>query len=210
MANKKKLIYALSVNLIIVILEIIALFLSIENHGSKVFQFYTEDSNYFSLIVSSIFCIYAFFSLKTGKDIPNWVHLLRYTSTVCLSLTFIVISFVLGPLYPDNFVYWMFIGSGLFHHTICPILSILSFVLFEKSQKLCKSSIALSLVPTLVYGVICIILNFMRVISGPYPFFFVYDFPWYALVFSLAGITLCTLTMSFIYYKINNRKSRAN
>ena len=57
-----KINWALAMNLLIVVFEIIALVLSIKRHGIGVFKYYTENSNYFALIVSVIFCIYAIFS----------------------------------------------------------------------------------------------------------------------------------------------------
>ena len=188
--------------------EIVGLILSIQHYKFKVFQFFTEISNYLALIISLIFCLISALSLKKSCQIPKWVHFLRYTATVCLSLTFIVILCVLSPLYPDKFVYWMFTGSGIFHHTLCPLLSIISFVFFENYHQLKKKSIFLSLTPSLIYGIICILLNILEALTGPYPFFYVRELPLYVSIPSLLGVVLCTLAISFALYKINNKRSR--
>ena len=89
-----KLKFALVINLAIVLLEIVGLILSVQRHGTGVFMFYTENSNYFALIVSIIFSVFACMELKQRKTIPKWVKVLRHTTTVCLSITFLVVLFV--------------------------------------------------------------------------------------------------------------------
>ena len=208
MVKRNKLVVALIVNIVIVVFETVAVFQSVFNHKLGVFKFYTEDSNYLALVISAIFCVSAIVAITNKANIPKWVHFLRYTASVCLTLTFIVILCLLSPMYPDNFIYWMFTGSGIFHHTICPLTSFVSFVIFENYHKLKKKSIFLSLIPTIIYGITCIILNLTHQLLGPYPFFYVYALPWYVSTTSLIGVLVCTLIISFVLYKINNRKSR--
>lgn len=196
-----KINWAFLTNLLIVIFEIIALVLSIKRHGIRVFKYYTEISNYFALIVSAIFCIYAIFS-KNG--IKSWVVYLRYIATVCLTITFVVVSLVLIPMYPASFNFLMFNGSSFFHHLACPVLSIISFLLFENQMCLKKFSIVFPIIPTLLYGVICIVLNILKVLEGPYPFFYVYDISWVVCAVSAVAILLTTFLISFVFYKIFN------
>lgn len=205
--NSSKLeITAFILNLVIVMFETAGVVLSVLNHRLNVFQYYTENSNYFALVVSTIYCI-AFVVTKLGrKQLPTWVHNLRFISTSLLSVTFIVILFVLSPLYPKNFVKWMFLGSGLFQHTLCPIISIISFLLFENQSKLYKRAIWLTLIPTVVYGITCIILNLTKTIEGPYPFFYLYDLPLYFTLPSLAGVLLGATLISFIIYWLHNKR----
>lgn len=202
----KRTIVALIVNLLIVALEIVGVVLSVQKYGLGVFQFYTENSNYFALIVSAIFCVACIVSLARHIPIPNWVHILRYIATACLTLTFIVISFILSPLYPANFVGWLFKGSGLYQHFLCPLISIISFVFIENYLRLPKKTVWIALAPTLVYGVVCVLLNLLKLMTGPYPFFYVYLLPLYISIPSLVGMILLSLSIAFVLYKVNNKK----
>ena len=203
--NEKHLFISFLLNLIIVIFESAGLVLSVFQYGLGVFQFYTEDSNYFALAISIIYCIGIGYSLCYKKEIPNWIHQLRFISTACLTLTFLMILCVLSPLYPSKFVSWMSLGSGLFQHSLCPILSIISFLLFETQYKLTKKSIFFAFVPTLIYGISCIILNLTKTIEGPYPFFYLYKLPWYISTPWLLGVVAVALLIAWLIYWLHNK-----
>ena len=78
---KKKNI-AILLNLLIVVFEIIAIFQIIDIKGSMNFSFYTDDSNLLALFTSLAF---VFYSIR-NKKIPDWLKLLKLTSTICLTL----------------------------------------------------------------------------------------------------------------------------
>ena len=207
--NYKKLIWALAVNFIILILEIIALFLSIQRHGIMVFTFYTENSNYFALIVSLIFCIGALFTLSRKSVLPRWIHVLRFIATVCLTITFIVSVFIIIPFRPSMWKYMLFQGSSLYQHLLCPALSMFSFLSFERQNTLTKKSIFFALIPTLIYGITCVILNLLRIITGPYPFFYIYQIPWYVSTLCILGILAISTITAFALYKFDNKSHTA-
>lgn len=208
--NRTNIICALIINIAIVVLEIIGVFLSVQRHGIKVFQFYTENSNYFALIVSFIFCISCVVALIKRKHIPRWILNLRFVSTVCLTVTFVVVIAVLIPMFPDTFVFMMFQNSNLFQHFLCPVLSFISFIFFENQISLTKKSILYCLIPTLIYGVVLITLNLFKIITGPYPFFYVYVIPWYTTTLSLLGIFIGSLLITIILYYLHNKNNLKN
>ena len=207
MKNKsnKKLIIALALNIIIVGLEIVGVVFSVQKYGIGVFKFYTENSNYFALIVSTLFCVNAIIALRNKSMISRFAHNLRFVSTVCLTVTLLVVLLVLIPMYPNTFINMMFLNSNLYQHLLCPVLSIISFVFFENQQKLQKNSIFYAIIPTLVYGTVCIVLNLFRIITGPYPFFYVYEVPWYFSTFMSIGIFLGAILVAYIIYAVHNR-----
>lgn len=208
LTNKRKLMLAIVVNFIIVLLEIIGAILSIKRHGVRAFQYYTEDSNYFALIISFIFVLCGIISLTTNKSLGGVIHILRFISTTCLTVTLIVVLLVLIPMFPEDSVFMLFGNSNLYQHTLCPILSVLSFVFLENEIRLSKRSIFISLIPTIVYGVICISLNICRVMEGPYPFFYVYEFPWYFSTIFLLSIFGGAILISFILYSLHNGRRK--
>lgn len=200
MSKKKSIVTSLFFNLVLVILEIVGLVLSVQRHGINVFIFYTENSNYFALLVSLIFCVGAIIAIKKKSELPNWINILRFVATVCLSITFIVSFFVIIPFKPSMWRYMLYKGSSLYQHLLCPILSIISFLFFEYKRELSKSAIFYALIPTLIYGIICVILNLTKVIVGPYPFFYFYQIPWYLSTLSIFGVVFISLTVAYIIF----------
>ena len=88
----------------------------------------------------------------------------------------------------------LFQGPNLWQHTVCPLLSIVSFVFFEKEVKLEKDQSLYALIPTFIYAVVTLILNFLRTITGPYVFLLVYEqsgwmtFLWMIIIGGIAYI----------------------
>lgn len=197
---KRKLIWALIFNFIILGLEIVGLVLSVQRHGIKVFIFYTENSNYFALVISLIFCITAIIALTKNALPPQWVHILRFIATVCLTITFIVSVFVIIPFKPSLYKYMLYQGSSLYQHILCPLLSLSSFLFFEYQKPLSKKVIFYALIPTIIYGGTCVVLNLLRVMTGPYPFFYFYQIPWYISIPSLLGVVAISTLTAFMLY----------
>ncbi|MBE6529640.1 MAG: hypothetical protein E7680_03435 [Ruminococcaceae bacterium] len=87
---------AIICNVMIVALEAMGALISTLNNGWSQFQFYTQNSNYIAMIISILFLIAAF-RVGLNKSLPNWIVLLRYIATCLLSVTFLVIVFLLCP-----------------------------------------------------------------------------------------------------------------
>ena len=68
----------------------------------------------------------------------------------------------------------LFKGSMLYHHTLCPILAILSFAFVEKYDNL---NAVKGLYFTLIYAAVMIALNVLKIVEGPYPFLLIYKQP---------------------------------
>lgn len=194
MKKEYRLRCALCANALIVILEIVALVLSVVEQGLGSFLFYTRDSNYLAMAVSLLFCIYAVRELRGKGEIPNWLYSLRYIAVSCLMVTFFVVILVLMPAMGENALFMLYGGSMLYQHTLCPILAVLSFFVFEMRNDLLKADIIKALIPTLVYALVTVMLNICRVIEGPYPFLMVYSQPWYmsvawcVIILGIAGL----------------------
>jgi hypothetical protein len=205
---KKKMFFSLIINGLIVILEIVGLYLSVGRLGIKVFQYYTENSNYLALVTSSVFILVVTISLIRGKLIPSWVYILRFVTTASLTITLVVVLLVLIPMMPEDTMFLLFGNSCLYQHTLCPILSILSFIFLENESKLSRKSILYALIPTIIYGVIFITLNILKIVEGPYPFFYFYYFPWYMSVSVIFGIFIGSMIIATLLYVSYNRKKK--
>lgn len=158
--SKKKL--ALIVNIIILVLELIAFGKSLFTEHSIAVEYYTNDSNIIALISSLLFIIFYSKDKEFVKDI-------RFVSTSCLAVTFLVVIFVLCPMYNFNYKLLMFTDNFLIFHTIVPILSIFSYIALEDRS----SKNYLCLVFTIIYSIVLVTLNILNLVKGPYPFLMV-------------------------------------
>lgn len=198
MVSRAKLLTAIILNFVIVVLEVAGVILSVQRHGINVFLYYTENSNYLALIVSSIFCVVSTICLVNKTKIPKWLINLKYFSTVCLAITLLVVIFILVPIRPTMASYLLIEGSSLIHHIICPLIAIVSFIMLESVICLNKKDILWGIIPTVVYGVVMITLNIFKVVVGPYPFLNVNGMPWFLSVLTCGGILSFGITIAFV------------
>jgi hypothetical protein len=206
--SNKKLLISIILNLLIVGFEIIGAILSLKRRGIEAFLFYTELTNYITLIISSIYVVLGIIALKNSSSTPNWLNKTRYASTVGLILTFMVVLCILVPITPSEFGFYLFGDSNLYQHFICPILAVVSYLFFENNNKLKKTTLWYGVFPTLMYGLILISLNACKIIVGPYPFFYVYDFPWYVTTLLLSGILTLTFFVSWMVLTVYNKHNK--
>lgn len=202
--NHRRTIYAFCVNLLIVVLEFVALILSCLEHGVANFQFYTQDSNYWAMAVSFLYCIYAIRKICRGEELPGWIHSLRYISICCLMVTFFVVLMILMPMAGENALYMLYGGSMLYQHTLCPLLAAFSFFTFEGKNVLPKTEVVKAMIPTFLYALITIVLNIFRVLEGPYFFLMAYRQPWYISVMWCFVILCIAGLLAFITLKLHN------
>lgn len=197
---------SLILNCAIIVLETIPFLPAFMSCNFSGLIFYTQDSNLFAFItsticvVSSIICF-----IKKENHWPLWVKLLKFMSTCCLFVTFLVVICVLAPMAgKGGYAALLLKGNMLYHHFICPVLAIISFVFFENGIALPKKSILIALIPTLLYAIILIILNISHTLVGPYPFLHVYEQPVYMSI--LWGILIlgAALGIAFIVWKLNS------
>ena len=205
MKKETRLRGALVINTLLVVMEIVALGLSLVNQGMENFEFYTQDSNYFSMVVSLLFCIFAAKELRGEGKRPTWLHILRYVSVSCLMVTLFVVLFVLMPMMGDDAPKLLYEGSMLYQHTLCPILAMISFFAFETEEPLPRSVVGKALLPTVLYAVIAILLNLCRFMEGPYPFLMVYAQPWYWSVLWCVVILGIAAALAFAALWIHNK-----
>ena len=154
---------SIALSIIIIILEIIALIVCYNSFGINL-AYYTIDSDIFLLISTILYLI-------TINNVPKIVQLLKYSSTLSVFITFLVVVFVLYPMYDFNFQFMFLDGPNLYMHVLCPVLAIISFIFFDSNEieNSLKNNLR-SLYFTIIYAIILISLNILNVVSGPYPF----------------------------------------
>ena len=195
--SKKKI--GLIINIIILLVEIFAIGKSIFVDKDFSLSYYTFDSNIIAFISSLLFIIFYKKDIELVKDI-------RFVATSCLAVTFLVVIFVLCPMYEFNYKLFMFTDNFLIFHTIVPILSIISYIVFEERS----TKNHLCLIFTTIYGVILVALNVLCLIEGPYPFLMIRNqsplmtLLWGALI--IGGSYLIGMGLNYLNKKIKGAK----
>lgn len=198
MKNKSLII----VNVIIIILEAIAFIHDCYAFGISMFEWYTVDSNVLQLVVSVLVLFYV---LK-AKDIPDYVTRLHFVSAVGLTVTFLIAAFVLAP--EGGISYYFIENVAPINHFIGPLLSVISLLFLEKTKKLSMKVVALPACVTLIYGIICLVLNAVYVLDGPYFFLKVHEQPVGTVVLWFVIIAILCLSLAFVYYRVKWRKRK--
>lgn len=187
--SRNKLLAFLFFNLAITILEAIGLITSFMQLALNSLMFYTELSNIFLFLTALINIYFALRELLNKKtSIPKAVWSLSHAAVSATTVTFLVVVFVLSWMVGD-LIYVLTHGSMLYTHTLCPILGIISFILFAPKVFTRKSALY-TLSFTLIYAIVAILLNILRVWHGPYPFLLVYEQPIWASIAWFVGILL--------------------
>lgn len=203
---KKKIAFGLHIT--IVVFEIIATIISVIDKGFGFFKYYTNLSNLMALIVSAICAFYLFLDIKYHtNNMPKTIKLLRFYNTIYLTITFIVVLFILAPSKGvEGLIYYMTYGCLLFHHTLVPIAS---FVLlwFEDHEVQFKHTFY-AMIPTILYGIVTLILNYLGYIYGPYPFLMITYNPPLLSVAYLSGVVIIAYLLGAGVYLITKKLNK--
>ena len=126
------------------------------NTGLRRLVFYTVESN---LLAAAALLAALPFKLKRwrdGSELPFFCTLLTFAGVTSTTITFMTVICFLGPTMGYG---TMYVGNSFFLHLVCPVLAALSFVFDAQSEKKLKMPhIAVSLIPTAVYGVVYFIM----------------------------------------------------
>ena len=211
-ADTVRRLLSIALNLFIVWAEPIALPMSWDWGKEQMFIFYTEDSNILSACICAMVAVGQLVCIFTGRELPHWLHTLKYIATCCLTMTFLTVVFVLGPYCADQggVVFLLTESSMLYHHLLNPLCSFVSFVLLEREPKLPARCVPLALVPAMLYGSVALWANYQRLITGPYPFLLVYQQTTRQTVLWCAAILAMNLLYAWLVWRLggNCRKKR--
>ena len=211
------------INIIIFVLTIIASIIMFTGfkfmHGYEpilettkisMFRFFTVDSNLFIGTTSLIFAIKEIKLLK-GKidEIPKKNYIIKLMATTSVGLTFFVVFAYLGPI-SEYGIASMIRNSNLFFHLIIPLLSIINFIILERTDKLKYKYTFFGVIPTAVYGIYYLINVLIHMDNGKVSpiydwYWFVQDGVWTAVIVvpMIFGITY---VISLILWRLNRIK----
>ena len=168
--NKKNISISFQINILIVILTVSALIMSFA--GFKFMQSYDPSSeltqapliNYFTVqfntfmgIVSFVFAIREYQILKgIKKSIPLVYRILKMIATAAEGLIFFVIFALFGFTVKGGVLSLLW-NNNLFFHFIIPIVSIINYIFFEKTDTIKFKYTFYCLLPTALYEVYYVI-----------------------------------------------------
>lgn len=195
-------------NIILVAISIIGFFVStgsgnMQVAGVKCFMFFTIDSNILAALSSLFMVALSMKSIKKEKiRIPKWISLLKFIGTTAVTVTFLTVIFFLGPTMGYAL---MFEGSSLFLHLINPLLCIVSYTCFEKTEKMPTKYSLLGVLPTAVYGAVYVA---MVVLTKKWPDFYGFNTGgfWYI---SLPVMLLATYLFAICLWKTHDKLSES-
>lgn len=149
-------------NLLILICEIAGFAMGI---SAEMFVYYTNLSNFIAVVACLLVLLELFcgFGGRFGKAVWG----LKYMATCMTTVTLSVVACILVPMQGIQMLYS---GNFLAFHLICPILMLISFLLFDPTAKSGRKNIWLGVAPTLIYAATAVICNCIGVLDGPYPF----------------------------------------
>ena len=169
------LITALIINTVIVISEFVTL-----GHirgKQNILKYYTYLQNFLALIASLIFSVCSVVCLISGRAIPESIRGLRYVATCGLLATMFMFIVFLGSgkkiaITEDDFLPgFRPVTANIIFHYICPILSSVSFLLFEREITVSNGIwTAIAAVPSCVYWIAYMILSLTNAWDEPYNF----------------------------------------
>ena len=134
--------------------------------GAKCLKFYTTLSNIFGGLGALWALGCEIVSLKKPQmKLPLPAYWFRFSSAVCLAVTFITTALFLSPLLVlrggNYFLYFM--GATFFLHFLTPLLTVLTVTRLEETENFEKKQVLLAVLPTLLYAVV----YSFQVVRGP-------------------------------------------
>lgn len=221
--KNKKMIISFIINILLSIMTVNAIIMSIigfkfmygyepypELIGVPIFSYYTVQSNVFMGIVSFVFAIREYQILRgIKKEIPLAHYIFKMVATVAVSLTFFVVFAIFGFMSKGGHIP-LLRNSYLFFHLIIPVMSILNYVIFEKTNIIKFKYIFYGLLPTFLYEIYYTINILMNMKNGTvslrndwYPFAQNDLLRTILVAPMMLGITFC---LSLVIWKLNKKK----
>lgn len=156
---------------------------------AEMFLYYTNLSNLIALVACVIVLAGQLTAARDDGRLLRKAHRIKYMATCMTTVTMIVVLCILVPMQGVKMLY---AGNFLYFHVICPIMMLVSFACFDGGERVDAKKAVIGLLPTLIYGVIAVILNCADVIQGPYPFLMVRQQPvwasllWFTVIIGIA------------------------
>ena len=168
----------------------------------RIFLYFTVDSNILCAIACLLIAIARIRAIK-GQNafLSKKLLALKYAGTVAVTVTMLTVILFLVQFYGFKALYQ---GANLYLHLLSPLAALCSFILIDIDFALSSRYITLSVFPTLIYGIIYLIMVvFIGEENGGWKDFYGFNIGghWYiSMVIMLCG----TAFSGFIILKLHN------
>ena len=173
-------------------------------------RFFTVQSNILMGIIALFFASLEIKLLK-GKieEISTKAYVLKLMATTAVGLTFLVVFAYLGPI-TEYGIIAMIMNSNLFFHLITPLLSMICFSAFERTNKVKFKYTFWGIIPTFLYAIYYMINIFVHMENGKVSpvydwYWFVQNGVWTAIIV-VPLMFLITYLITLLLWRINKKK----
>ena len=167
----------------------------------NVYLFFTNWSTALAALsaAGALFCIFK------GIRFPRLLMLMKYASTMMLTVTFLIVVFLLCPT--SGWHLLLDIEASIMSHLFVPILVAVDFLFLIDADAPVRKDAVLTLVPSVVYFVF--IITFL-LISGnddlaPYPFLKIHSQPLYVTILVPLVLIVFEYLISYGYGRLVRR-----
>ena len=176
----------------------------------SIFQYFTTDSNIFSGIVSAVMIGFEISCLAKRKyELPKSILFFKLIATTTVTLTMLTTIFYLAPRDPAGY-FNKFQDSNLFFHFIVPVFALISFLCFEKTNKLSKKTPLFAIIPVILYATYYAINGFSNVQNGivppAYDFYGFFDAGFIFAIILIPLMLFATYLISVVLWFVNKKE----
>lgn len=225
--NNRKMMISFIINILISILTVNTIIMCItgfefmkgyepypELFEVPIYSYYTVQSSIFMGIISFIFANREYQILKgRKKEISLVYYIFKMVATVAVSLTFFVVFAIFGFMARGGHI-GLLRNSYLFFHLVIPVVSILNYVIFERTSIIKFKYIFYGMLPTFLYEIYYIINILMNMKNGGVTL----RNDWYSFAQNgllrtilvaptMLGITFC---LSLVIWRLNKKSDFLN
>ena len=105
-------------------------------------------------------------------------------------------------------------NSNLFLHLIIPVLSIISFIFFEKTNKIKFKYVFLAVIPTFIYSLLYLINVLIHIengkVSPTYDWYYFLQNSMNNIFIVMPFMLICTYLIGLLLYKLNKKHNIKN
>ena len=181
--------------------------MSLSGRRLQAFRYFTVDSNVLMGISAAVMAIAQIRVLSGKKEsVATGLYVFKLASTVGVTITMLVTVFYLGFVIPTGF-FSLFYHANFIMHLAVPVLSIVVFVLFEKTDSIALKYNLFSYIPLVLYGIYYAVAAFSHMENGVIK----RGYDWYQLFrLGITSVLLVypifagfTFLLSYVLWKLN-------
>lgn len=200
---------ALIGNICLLIMEIIGLITILVVEKGIDMKFYTNWSNVLGIITSILFVINYCIKEK-NKTFNEVVKYFKLTTTVCLTVTFIIVLFIFVPMDHFNFVRWMIEKQFVSFHFLSPIIAFVTFIFFERYEYTYIKSGIIGMIFSTIYSIVISILVLCKKVPAPYPFLDYYAHTPIVNILSVSAVFIIIIIFTLVFILIKRKQQKEN